>query len=131
MQAVSEEILNPVTIGSLLGNLGLGWQLFRHVRRSNSSDKLAVNRDTYEDSLLRALQEQSRLDRERADRAEHERNQAIIEVGQLKGQVQAFSLQLQVVQKQLEDAHEDLSSARDEIRQLRETLQQLIERRAN
>ena len=61
------------------------------------------------------LQRQARVAQERADKAERERTDALIEVGNLQGHLTVLSERMAHMQRELEGAQRALNEAREEV----------------
>lgn len=101
-------------VGVALGITG-AWQYFR---RSFSADSVAMARNEAEVNILNILQEQARVAQDRAYKAEHERTEALIEVGKLQGQLTILSDRMTTMQAELVATKSELSAARTEIHEL-------------
>ena len=74
-----------------------GWTAFK-----SKKTPVEETRATSEITLLQSLMEQSQSDRQRAEKAELERNEAIRQIGRLEGEIAGLSHELQAVKLQQE-----------------------------
>ena len=121
--------------GGILGGGALGaYSVWRYFRKTISRDNVDMSRDRAEAGIISVLQEQAMQDRERATGAERERNEAMVEIGKLQGQVTALSTLLETVKTELHETREELKATREEFRQMlgqRDTLLKIILEQVN
>lgn len=66
-------------------------------------------------------------DRQRAETAEKDRNNGMVEIGKLQGQVTALSAMLEAVKTELHETREELKATREEFRATMAQRDQLLE----
>jgi chromosome segregation ATPase len=91
---------------------------FRYARRGLSRDNVETARDRAEINILKELQEQAKSAQTRAEVAEKERTEALIEVGKLQGQIVVLSERMTVMATELERTRTELSASRMEVQTL-------------
>lgn len=107
------------TAGAVVGGGAIGaYSVWRYFRNTMSRDQVGINRDRAETGIISVLQEQAMQDRARAVAAEKDRNDAMVEIGKLQGQVTALSALLEAVKEELHETREELKATRDEFRVL-------------
>lgn len=99
----------------LTGVAVFGVYVWRAFARRFSRDGVETAKDRAEVDIIAVLREQALADRVRAEKAETQRNDAIVEVGKLQGQVAILSARLEDISKELHETREELRAARAQI----------------
>ena len=99
----------------LTGIAVFGVYIWRTLARRFSRDGVETAKDRAEVDIITLLRDQARADRERAEKAEGQRNDAIVEVGKLQGEVAILSARLEDISKELHETREELRAARAQI----------------
>lgn len=103
----------------LAGGASVGaFSVWRYFRNTMSRDQVGFTRDRAETGIITVLQEQAMRDRERASIAEKDRNEAMVEIGKLQGQVTALSTTLESMKTELHETREELRAVRVELHEV-------------
>ena len=121
-----EEVVAATT--AIIASAGIGvYSTWRFLRRQMSRDDVDMRRDRAEAGIISVLQEQAMQDRQRAETAEKDRNNGMVEIGKLQGQVTALSAMLEAVKTELHETREELKATREEFRATMAQRDQLLE----
>jgi chromosome segregation ATPase len=110
--------LAAAIIGLMGGGAVGAFSVWRYFRNTVSRDHVGISRDRAEAGIITVLQEQALRDRERATMAEKDRNEAMVEIGKLQGQVTALSTTLEVMKAELHETREELRAVRSEMKEV-------------
>jgi hypothetical protein len=107
---------DPSTIGGILGVvLANALIALIGIRKALNSVAIDTAHVSAEVNLLAVLQEQAAVATGRAEKAEKERNDALVEVGKLQGQIAALTIKVGFVCEELEKARAEIHGLRNEL----------------
>lgn len=107
---------NAATLaGGLSGLAVFSVYIWRIFTRRFSRDGVETAKDRAEVDIIAVLREQARIDRDRAEKAEFERNDAFLRVGELQGQIAVLNMRLEYVVGELNKTRDEFSKARQQI----------------
>ena len=103
----------------LLVGVGGTWLV---LRRRISRDGVEITKDHAETNIMKLLQAQAAKDRLAREEAETQRNEAMIEIVKLRGQVEVLSAQVALMGAELHTAREEVHYCRTALQEMQKLM---------